>query len=90
VPNRRRFLQSVSGLPVLGSLPFSAALLPPPESLEPPPKRDYFRELGVRPFINAAGLHHTDRLADADRGGWTSIRCLSHLQSGISEAVSVV
>jgi D-glucosaminate-6-phosphate ammonia-lyase len=44
--NRRRFLQGVTTLPFLGNIGRSA-----------PVKRDYFAELGVRPFINAAGTY---------------------------------
>ena len=47
--NRRSFLQSVGSLPLLGSLGCSVAK---------GPKRDYLKELGVRPIINAAG-HYT-------------------------------
>ena len=47
MPNRRSFLQAVSATPLLGS-----AL-----SAGPTPKHDYFKELGVRPFINAAGTY---------------------------------
>ncbi len=47
--NRRRFLQSMPAVPALGGL--SAA------SAKTAPKRDYFKELGVRPFINAAGTY---------------------------------
>src|SRR5690348_17511988 len=46
MPNRRRFLQGVTTLPFLGNIGRSA-----------PVKRDYFAELGVRPFINAAGTY---------------------------------
>ncbi|HWQ34435.1 MAG TPA: selenocysteine synthase [Blastocatellia bacterium] len=46
---RRNFLQLVSSLPVIGSLP---AL-----SFARAGGRDFFRELGVRPFINAAGTY---------------------------------
>src|SRR5436190_16776331 len=48
MPNRRRFLQGVSTVPFLSSLGRSA-----PAAV----KRDYFAELGVRPFINAAGTY---------------------------------
>jgi L-seryl-tRNA(Ser) seleniumtransferase len=46
MPNRRRFLQGLSTVPFLGSVGRAA-----------PAKRDYFSELGVRPFINAAGTY---------------------------------
>jgi len=49
MPNRRRFLQSATSLPLLGGLRgvANAATV----------KRDYFAELGVRPFINAGGTY---------------------------------
>jgi D-glucosaminate-6-phosphate ammonia-lyase len=51
--SRRRFLESVSSVPLVGGLigvsakPAAAAAA----------RRDYFRELGIRPFINAAGTY---------------------------------
>jgi L-seryl-tRNA(Ser) seleniumtransferase len=51
--SRRRFLETVSALPLVGGFvgantaPLGAAAR----------GRDYFRELGVRPFINAAGTY---------------------------------
>jgi len=50
MPNRRRFLEAAAGLPLIGSLFPSAALARAS-------KRDYFKELGVRTFINAAGTY---------------------------------
>src|SRR6266576_2460542 len=53
--SRRRFLEIVSGLPLVGGFleldAATAAAAPQPGA------RDYFRELGVRPFINAAGTY---------------------------------
>ena len=51
MPNRRRFIQSLSSLPVLGGL-FSGS-----RAFAAPRKRDFYKELGVRPFINAAGTY---------------------------------
>jgi len=54
--SRRRFLESISALPLLGG--FTAATAEPAAAA--PSRRggrDYFRELGVRPFINAAGTY---------------------------------
>ncbi len=48
--NRRAFLETIAGLPLLGGLVSSRALARPR-------KRDFFRELGVRTFINAAGTY---------------------------------
>ena len=48
--NRRSFLQTLSGLPLVGGLipAVHAATSPTP---------DYFKDLGVKPFINAAGTY---------------------------------
>jgi L-seryl-tRNA(Ser) seleniumtransferase len=53
MPNRRTFLQSMSALPVVGGL----AGLPAASAPASAAGRDYFRELAVRPFINAAGTY---------------------------------
>jgi L-seryl-tRNA(Ser) seleniumtransferase len=53
---RRRFIESLSSLPVVGGF---LAAAPSAEAAAPAAAaaaaRDYFKELGVRPFINAAG-----------------------------------
>ena len=50
--NRRSFLQTVSSLPVIGSLvPASLAAAVT--------RRDYFKDLNVGTFINAAGTYTT-------------------------------
>ena len=53
--NRRHFLEVVSGLPLVGGSVGASAM-----TATAAPRaagRDYFRELGVRPFINAAGTY---------------------------------
>jgi L-seryl-tRNA(Ser) seleniumtransferase len=52
--SRRRFLETASTLPVVGSITAAG-----PRSAEAAVKKgaDYFRDLGVRPFINAAGTY---------------------------------
>ena len=57
--NRRRFLETVSGLPLLGGLAgsFGGATAVRGEAPVPMSAPDYFRELGVRPFINASGTY---------------------------------
>jgi len=50
--DRRGFLRTLSSVPVIGGL------LPASLSAAPA-KRDYFKELGVRTFINAAGTYTT-------------------------------
>src|SRR3974377_738842 len=46
--NRRAFLRGLSSLPLVGGLSPAATTLP---------VRDHCKELGVRPFINAAGTY---------------------------------
>jgi len=53
--SRRRFLENFSTLPLVGGLAASAA--PAAAAAARSVGRDYFRELGVRPFINAAGTY---------------------------------
>lgn len=53
--NRRKLIKRLSAIPILGglvgsSIPFSSAHAAPPAA-----KRDLFKELGIRTFINAAG-----------------------------------
>ncbi len=51
--SRRRFLEIVSGFPLVGGLVGASAL-----SVAAAPKgREYLAEVGVRPFINAAGTY---------------------------------
>lgn len=52
--DRRRLLYSLAALPGIGTLP---ALASRSRGAPGSPQRDYFRELGVRPFINAAGTY---------------------------------
>ena len=54
--NRRRFLEAVSGLPLLSRIGIPAAATPLAAAAARG-GRDYFRELGVRPFINASGTY---------------------------------
>ncbi|MCS6952925.1 MAG: selenocysteine synthase [Bryobacterales bacterium] len=49
--NRRMFLQTLAGLPWVGGF------LAPKIAQAAPAKRDYLKELGVRPIINAAGTY---------------------------------
>lgn len=56
--SRRRFLEGISTLPLVGGFLGSGALLTGAEqghSAAAAAGRDYFAELGIRPFINAAG-----------------------------------
>jgi L-seryl-tRNA(Ser) seleniumtransferase len=51
---RRRFLETAAGWPLVGSLVAGRGA---PAAAAARASRDYFRELGVRPFINAAGTY---------------------------------
>jgi len=51
MPDRRAFLQTLAGLPLVGGL-FSAE-----RAIAARGAREFFKELGVRPFINAAGTY---------------------------------
>ena len=62
--SRRRFLESLSGVPVIGG--FLAGTAGMAEAVPPKAGRDFFKELGVRPFINAAGTY-TDMTASLMR-----------------------
>ncbi len=53
---RRRLLKSLSGLPVVGGL-FGTGFISAGSSPGSALYRDYFKELGVRTFINAAGTY---------------------------------
>src|SRR5689334_3458536 len=53
---RRRFLEQISTLPLIGGV-VGASGLHLDAAAAAKGGRDYFRELGVRPFINAAGTY---------------------------------
>ena len=52
--SRRRFLESISTLPLVGGFIGGSAA---PVAAAGRSGRDYFKDLGVRPFINAAGTY---------------------------------
>jgi D-glucosaminate-6-phosphate ammonia-lyase len=52
--SRRRFLESLSALPVVGGFVWASST---PAAAAARGGRDYLKELGVRPFINAAGTY---------------------------------
>ena len=54
---RRRFLETTAGLPLVGGLVTPGVTSSTRATAGARPARDYFRELGVRPFINAAGTY---------------------------------
>jgi uncharacterized pyridoxal phosphate-dependent enzyme len=54
--SRRRFLESISALPLVGGFT-AAGAAPAAAASARKGAPDYFRDLGVRPFINAAGTY---------------------------------
>ena len=52
--NRRSFIQSLYSMPILGGV-FSTYAAG--KAAQAYAKRDYFGELGIKPFINAAGTY---------------------------------
>jgi L-seryl-tRNA(Ser) seleniumtransferase len=54
--SRRRFLETLSALPLVGGFA-GASAAPASAAAARKAGRDYFAELGVRPFINAAGTY---------------------------------
>ena len=55
--SRRRFLESMSALPLVGGFVGAGATEAGAATMAAKGARDYFKELGVRPFINAAGTY---------------------------------
>jgi L-seryl-tRNA(Ser) seleniumtransferase len=55
--SRRRFLENISAVPLVGSFTGASAASRGTAAAASRRGRDYFRELGVRPFINAAGTY---------------------------------
>jgi L-seryl-tRNA(Ser) seleniumtransferase len=56
--SRRRFLETLSSVPLVGGLIGTAeSTARPGASITVGGGRDYFKEMGVRPFINAAGTY---------------------------------
>lgn len=60
--SRRHFLGNIYSLPLIGGLLSAGTLLKSSETTLSAARRDYFSELGLRPFINAAGTY-TDMTA---------------------------
>src|SRR5688500_16674588 len=52
---RRSFLENLSGLPLIGGLLGGSAVAVTTTARLHAATPDYFKDLGVRPFINAAG-----------------------------------
>lgn len=70
---RRSFLESLSGLPLVGGLIGGGATLTATAAHAQVTTPDYFKDLGIKPFINAAGTY-TDMTAslmdETTRAAW--------------------
>ncbi|MDH4090722.1 MAG: aminotransferase class V-fold PLP-dependent enzyme [Cyclobacteriaceae bacterium] len=95
--NRRELIQRLSAFPLvgglLGSVSFTSAMASPPT--KEVPKRDLFKEFGVRTFINAAGtltymtgsLMH-DEVLDAINNSAKDFCLLDELQDKVGEKIA--
>ena len=90
--SRRRFLESVSALPLIGGFIGAGA---PTVVAAARGGRDLFRELGVRPFINAAGTYTAmtaslmpDEVMDAIRYASKHYVMLDELHDRIGERIA--
>jgi uncharacterized pyridoxal phosphate-dependent enzyme len=95
--NRRQLIQRLSGFPLLGGL-FAATSLPTLAVAGTPkqaPKRDLYKELGIRTFINAAGtltfmtgsLMH-DEVLDTITGSAKDFCMLDEVQDKVGERIA--
>lgn len=96
--NRRELIQRLSTFPIvsglLGSVSITSALAGPPPKKDVP-KRDLFKELGIRTFINAAGtltfmtgsLMH-DEVLEAINNGSKEFCMLDEIQDKVGEKIA--
>lgn len=93
--NRRKLIKRLSAIPLLGGLAGSGIPFQPAQAAAKTPKRDLFKELGVRTFINAAGtltfmtgsLMH-DEVLDAINGSSKEFCMLDELQDKVGERIA--
>jgi len=90
--NRRAFLAGMAQMPVIGGIITATGFAAPKSGAG---KRDFFKELGVRPFINAAGTY--TRLTASlmppeviDAIAWSSMRYVDivALQAAVGERIA--
>lgn len=95
--NRRKLLKNLSILPIAG---VAGNLLSPESAAAAPaegPKREIFKELGVRTFINAAGTYTAmtgslmrEQVMDAMRAASTDFCMLDELQDRVGEKIAAL
>lgn len=92
---RRKLLKRLSSLPVVGGL-FGSGLISGAATMPPSTAgRDYFKELGVRTFINAAGTYTSmtgslmpEAVSDAIKYGTGDYVNLDELQDKVGERIA--
>src|SRR3989337_1522795 len=93
--NRRKLLQRLSTFPILGGAFLSGIPLTPALATSKKPKRDLYKEFGVRTFINAAGtltymtgsLMH-DEVLEAINSSAKDFCLLDELQDKVGEKIA--
>jgi len=94
---RRKLLKTLSGLPVVGGLVGTGLLAPQMVSaaIDAPASRNFFKELGLRTFINAAGTYTSmtgslmsDEVLSAITFGATEYVDLDELQDKVGERIA--
>jgi uncharacterized pyridoxal phosphate-dependent enzyme len=93
--SRRKLIQRLSSVPLVSGLAVGGFPLQSPETTLATPKRDLFKELGVRTFINAAGtltymtgsLMH-DEVLDAINGGAKEFCLLDEIQDKVGAKIA--
>ncbi|QHV96519.1 aminotransferase class V-fold PLP-dependent enzyme [Spirosoma endbachense] len=93
--SRRKLIKRLSSVPLVSGLAVGGFPLQSPETAPATPKRDLFKELGVRTFINAAGtltymtgsLMH-DEVLDAINGGAKEFCLLDEIQDKVGAKIA--
>src|SRR5450759_2307741 len=97
---RRDVIKNLSILPVSGviigsAFPFDSVLASPPSP--PAPKRDLFKELGIRTFINAAGTYTAmsgclmqDDVMEAIRSTSREFAMIDEVQDKVGEKIAAL
>ena len=91
---RRELMKKLASMPLVGGL-FGAGILTPGMVTAYPARRDYFKELGVRTFINAAGTYTfmtgslmRPEVIDAYNYATTDYVILDDLQDKVGERIA--
>jgi L-seryl-tRNA(Ser) seleniumtransferase len=91
---RRELMKKLASMPLVGGL-FGTGLITPGMATVIPARRDYFKELGVRTFINAAGTYTfmtgslmRPEVIDAYNYATTDYVILDDLQDKVGERIA--